>query len=230
MTTMPEVVRISVGDEIAILSAEVLLLTGEVFSSSCPLELGQKLIETYEHEQPGEVQKDKCFLRTGYQSISFTHQVNEHQFALVFLQPETPELKYPSYKWPDLDGPEVEGEHNCFWGWEENFFDCPCLTLPGKGGKELGEFIQKLATEEVTILILQQSCRQFMPLAHDDFVVLQLQPGEEIIGQGTISLLQSHSRGYLYRTLYDREGGNTLGGRGDHPGCYYTRDARKRMY
>ena len=208
---MCESLVVPVGAEVVIKSAEVLLLNGETFTTANPLELAEGLIDAFENPRPNEIPQDPIFIRIGYQCVVFTCQfANTVEATLTFRQ-------HHHDSWASAGGPAVEGKRE--YNWQLEHIQCPRFHVPGKNGKVLGESMKLLSQGAVLISVHELFCSAGVG-SYDDWVAFLLHPAEGFIGKGVISLRKDDSNGDFQRMLFDWEGGNRPGGRGDHVGNY----------
>ena len=86
-------------------------------------------------------------------------------------------------------------------------------------GVQLGRFFQRAA--QGGSKLLARIARVHAGLSsYSDYVSFPLEPAKSVIGHGPVRLIRDYSAGEFQRMLWELEGGDRPGGRGDHVGNY----------
>lgn len=208
--------KLQVGDAFRIMTVEVTLLTGETFVTSDPAQLATRLATAYKCVAEDEIPAPEHMMRIGYQSFKLSFECGqERNFEISYKQ-----FDYND-NWPQVGGPEVEGE--AIWNFLWSRPEIPIVRIRAIEGRELAKFFSGLAHSPAIGLLKHHSKWSGSPMAHTDFVMLNLEPSPGIIAQGTFGILHSTNEGDMIRDLYDLEladPDNPDYGRGDHVGNY----------
>ncbi|OGD62320.1 hypothetical protein A2215_03755 [Candidatus Berkelbacteria bacterium RIFOXYA2_FULL_43_10] len=205
---------VHVGAEVCVTQAEVTLLTGEVVTTSDPLQLARVLARAYLHPADEEPLSDPGYYRFGYHQVKFALQLaegSEHKLTVPWADMGS--------LWQSLcDSIEIRGEPQYLWS--ETPRPSPRIYLPGKDGGELGTFFWRFCRQGQCHLCVRSGERRQHTLSYDDYVTFVLSLEAGTIGRGHFGLIRDKGLGDTYRWLADMDRRDNPRGRPDQPGNY----------